>query len=246
MDGDGDRGFAAARDYAGHVQPPGRAVIRWHTDEFANSRVDYAPTPRRFSAAEAELTDQHEVALEIWCRKNLLLSRHPTDEAGNSATNSGGLLTLTAPGAPPVLIVDGFFDDLFFDPPPLLSRYTDALNQIGVTYDVWDYKQTPTVEVTLADLRPYRVVIWRLPELNFTTYSTLTPGERAAITNYLNRRLAVPPSMEVLTRLGEASAFTFRTNVLKVVGYVGRRERRECHGRERRSDRQRIVLRSRR
>ncbi len=200
----------------------GRALVRWNTDEPANSRVDFGTNAALGSSvAVLTLTTVHEVTLD-----NLVAGRTyyfrvvSADAAGNSATNdNGGLLfMLVAPSAPPVLLVDAFFDDLFYNPPPPLSGYTGPLDAIGVAYDVWDHQTAG--DLTLADLHPYRVVIWRLPELNFTTYPTWTVGELAALTSYLEGGGSLfVASMDVLSRLGEAGAESFRTNTLKVNGF---------------------------
>jgi hypothetical protein len=200
----------------------GRATIRWNTDELANGRVDFGTNSALgLSASAATFSTNHQIALEDLIVGQLYYFRVvSTDVAGNSATNdNGGLLfTFVAPAPPPVLLVNAFFDDAFFDPPPPLSGYTEALDQVGVAYDVWDHQTAG--ELRSADLHPYRIVIWRLPELNFTTYPTWTANERTAITDYLGQGGSLfVASMEVLSRLGEAGAFLFRTNVLKVTTF---------------------------
>ncbi len=67
----------------------------------------------------------------------------------NSATFS-----FTVQDIPPILIVD---DDGTAS--TILATYTDALDALGLNYDVWDTTASDT-EPTTSDLAPYKAVIW--------------------------------------------------------------------------------------
>ncbi len=196
----------------------GRAVIAWTTDEYANGRVFFGTNAALGQVATGpfELSD-HEIALiGLIPGRTYFFKVASTDEAGNSTTNdnAGALYSFVAPSAPAVLLVDAFFEDFLFDPPPPIENYTDALDQAGVDYEVWDASLQGSP--ALADLQPFRIVIWRLPEISLTK-PTLTTAERAAITNYLNGGGALfVASMEVLSRLDEAGGTAFRQNLLQV------------------------------
>src|SRR5262249_35637653 len=70
---------------------------------------------------------------------------------------------------------------------------------------------------TLNTLNPYRAVIWRVSELN----PAWSAAERSAISNYLNSGGSLlVASMEIFSRLEEASATDFIHNVLQVQSYV--------------------------
>jgi hypothetical protein len=196
----------------------GRAVITWTTDEYANGRVFFGTnvTLGQVATGPFELSD-HEIGLVgLIPGRTYFFKVASTDVAGNARTNdnAGALYSFVAPSAPTVLLVDAFFNDLFFDPPPPVENYTDALDQIGIDYEVWDASVQGSP--ALADLQPFRIVIWRLPEFSFTQ-GTFTTAERTAITNYLNGGGALfVASMEVLSRLDEAGGTAFRQNVLQV------------------------------
>ncbi len=112
-----------------------------------------------------------------------------------------------------MLLVDEY-QDPFFGPPPL-SGYTDALNQSGVTYDVWD--GTSGNEPTLSNLRPYRAVIWRVPELT----GAWSLNERTAISNYLDSGGSLfVASMEIFSRLDEVGGAAYIRDVLHVQSYL--------------------------
>ena len=196
----------------------GRAVILWTTDEYANGRVFFGTNAALGQVATGpfELFD-HEIGLVgLIPGRTYFFKVASTDEAGNSTTNdnAGALYTFVAPSAPAVLVVDAFFDDFLFDPPPPIENYTDPLDQIGVDYEVWDTSLQGSPG--LADLQPFRIVLWRVPEISLTQ-PTFTTAERAAITNYLNGGGALfVASMEVLSRLDESGGAAFRQNVLQV------------------------------
>ncbi len=199
----------------------GRAQISWETDERSDSRVLFGTnTSLGQIVSDSFLDFDHVLSLEdLVPGATYFFKVASSDRAGNGATNDNGgaLYRFVAPTAPAVLVVDGFFGDLFFDPPPPIENYTSVLDQIGVDYDVWNVEADDSP--TLADLRPYQTVVWRLAEIGLSR-PTFTQAEQTALVEYLagGGSLFVA-SMEVLTRLGEVGAAAFRQNVLQVSAF---------------------------
>jgi hypothetical protein len=195
----------------------GRTIITWTSDEPANSIVRFGTNSvLNRSVTNNTLTSSHSIALSGLTRgQTYFFAVNSTDEAGNTATNNNGgaLYSFVGPLAKPVLLVDGWQADYLFDPPPI-SGYTAPLDQLGVSYDVWDAGAlgSPGAE----NLLPYRAVIWRFNE----PYGWST-GEMLAISNYISSGGGFfLSSMEVMSRLEEAGATNFTTKVLQVQSYV--------------------------
>jgi hypothetical protein len=196
-----------------------RVIVSWETDEPANSIVrfgldsslDLAKTNSFFEEShEMQLDDLHPGATYHY----VVISR---DVAGNFSTNDNGgqLFTVVAPVPPPVLLVNAFVDDGGFIDIPL-SSYTDALDQAGIPYQLWDI-QNGEPSPTAGDLRPYRVVIWRVSDSPFTYPGTITDAEQAAIREYLAGGGAfLFCSMEHLSRLGTS----FKHDILHVESFA--------------------------
>ncbi|HWI57958.1 MAG TPA: S8 family serine peptidase, partial [Bacillota bacterium] len=198
----------------------GQALIAWSSDEPSTSLVYYGTNPALASltlaATNVELTTAHSLTLD-----DLVIGRTyyfyvvSTDEAGNTATNTNGgaLYSVVLPQTAPVLLVDQYVGDMLGT--PSLNGYTAALDQLGVRYDVWDGAQQGAP--SLATLRPYRAVIWRVSEFG----NPPNPAERLTISNYLHNGGAVLiASMELLSRLEEAGAAAFNRDVLQVQSFV--------------------------
>ena len=198
----------------------GEIIVSWISDEPANSIVRFGTNPALASLTQAVtnsgFTTAHTVVLDG-------LAAGPTyyfyvvsaDVAGNVSTNTNGgtLFSFVVPQAATALLVDEYVDP-YFGPPPL-SGYTDALNQIGVSYDVWD--GTSGNEPPLASLKRYRAVIWRVPELT----GAWSAAEQLAISNYLNSGGSLfVASMEIFSRLDEVGAAAYIRNVLHVQSYL--------------------------
>ncbi|MBA4150766.1 MAG: S8 family serine peptidase [Verrucomicrobia bacterium] len=196
----------------------GRTLVSWQTDEPSDTLVYYGTSSAlSLSVTNLKLTLFHEIALE-----NLLVGEtyyfivSSGDEAGNRATNNNGgaLFSFVAEPASVILLVDSYKDPFFSIPP--LSGYTAALNEVGVSYEIWD-ATTPGSSPTLNDLRAFEAVIWRVPEFD----GSLTLNERNALTSYLAEGGSLfISSMEALTRLDEVGGTQFRTNVLRVMNYA--------------------------
>ncbi len=195
----------------------GRTLACWQTDELSDSYVKFGTNSvLSLSATNRDLTVNHEVALD-----GLLVGRSyqffvsSADEAGNRATNNNGgaLFSFIAPRTAVILLVDSYTDGLF--PVPPLSGYTDALDQLGISYEVWNVPTNGSP--SLNTLRPFGAVIWRVSE--FT--DSWTAGERTTLSNYLNQGGALlVATMEGLSRLDETGGASFRSNVLHVLNYT--------------------------
>src|SRR6185295_4808551 len=98
--------------------------------------------------------------------------------------NNGQLFSFSAGGAPTLLLVDNYLNDEFgFGPDIPLSTYTATLTELGVAFDVWDMANGAP-SPTLKDLRPYRVVCWRLSD-NVFLGDTLSAAEQSAVQQYV-------------------------------------------------------------
>ncbi|GAB4578673.1 MAG: hypothetical protein Fur0022_14090 [Anaerolineales bacterium] len=75
------------------------------------------------------------------------------NNACGDGTNST-TFSFTTEDVPPILLVDD--DD---NGPNVQATYTSALNNLGLTYDIWDTNNSDN-EPTFTDLAPYAMVIW--------------------------------------------------------------------------------------
>ena len=200
----------------------GQTLVRWRTDEPANSVVRFNTNATLSRAlTNNSRTISHEVEL-----RNLVAGQTyyyvviSTDAAGNSATNSNGGMphTFVAPAAATVLLVDAYvsteFDKTLIPP----STYTGPLDQIGVSYDVWNAESMGMP--VYGDLSPYRVVMWRVNDSLFSI-DTIPLSQQTAIQQYLtNGGAFFMASMNILSRLlgdgGPSPGAAFVTNVLHV------------------------------
>jgi len=198
----------------------GRTVISWLTDEPANALVRYGTnTILDHLATNGALSVIHEVELTgLIVGRSYRFTIESMDAAGNTGTNDQGGIPyqFTAQAAPTMLLVDAYVIDP--DAPFIpLSTYTDPLDQIGVSYDVWDVStnQMPV----LANLQPYQIIIWRINDsfVNYTPNAgtnTIPAAQQGAIQQHLNAGGSFfMASMEILARLGPVS---FRSNALHV------------------------------
>ena len=201
----------------------GKELVTWRTDEPASSVVYYGTNINSAAAVTNSLYRiDHEATLE-----NLVAGQTyryyivTQDRAGNRSTNNnnGAFFTFIARSPSPVLLVDAYTytpgeerDDVEIP----VTEYTIALDRTGVEYEVWDTETegSPTLE----DLKPFRVVIWRVNDSFYEGNNTLSQSQQTAITEYLaGGGSFLASSMELLTRIGDTS---FRTNVLQVAGFT--------------------------
>jgi hypothetical protein len=197
----------------------GKAQVNWTTDEPARSLLIYGVTPSLGSVQTNSLLRTNHSAIaegQVSGQTNYFLLVC-SDEAGNVTTNNnaGSLFSYVVPFAPPILMVDGYYGDLFLQLP--VQNYTDPLDELGLAYDVWDVETLGPP--TAADLQTYRVVLWRIAEFSTATPTGLTFAEQAAIREYLNSGGALfMASMELISRLGPSSSFV--RDVLRVSDFV--------------------------
>ena len=198
----------------------GNTAVFWQTEESANAIVRYnTNSALTYAVTNGFFTDSHAVVLpDLIAGRTYFYAVISEDEAGNRSTNDNGgsLFSFVAPSPPTVLLVENYQSDgIGFGPDIPLSVYTDALNQIGVTYDLWDMVNGAP-SPTYNDLRPYRVVIWRVSD-NVILTTTLDAAEQAAVQQYLQGGGSFfMSSMEQLTRLSAS----FRSNVLQVASFA--------------------------
>ena len=198
----------------------GKAQVNWTTDEPASSRMLYGTTTALGSAVTNSLPTTNHVAVangQISGQTNYYRIIC-ADEAGNLATNNTGITSpYFVPFVPPILVVDAYYGDLFFDPPPPIANYTDALDALGLAHDVWDVETFDSP--TAADLKAYRVVIWRIAEFSTANATGLSNPQQAALREYLASGGSLfIASMELISRLGLASPFVH--DVLHVSDFV--------------------------
>jgi hypothetical protein len=228
---EGTRIATAAAD----LQPPvisavsytnqfGRTTISWITDEPATSLVYYGTnTTFDFSDSSSSMTQNHQVLLN-----NLMVGSTnwfyvvSTDAAGNTSTNNnnGAYYSFVVPPAAVVLLVNDYFEDGWTDVIPV-SNFTEALDQTGISYEVWDVAtegRTPNTN----EMRAFRVVLWRIND-SFFSDTTLDTPQQNALQAYLNGggSLCIA-SMELLSRINGGSTPTsaFMTNVLQIQNFA--------------------------
>jgi len=202
----------------------GKTTISWQTDEPANSVVRYGTNAAlSLSVTNRGLTTDHQVTLgDLVVGTQYQFLVISADQAGNTATNdnSGQLFTFVATAPKTILLVDAYTPiDPMLDPSVQeipLTAYTDPLDQTGVGYEVWSTSDlgSPTAN----DLRPFRVVIWRLNDNPLWSLTgdpdTLSPQDQSALQSYVNGGGSFfISSMELLTSMGNVP---FRSNVLHV------------------------------
>jgi hypothetical protein len=198
----------------------GQVVIKWTTDEPANSVVRFNTNGTLTRAVTNSFrTTFHEMEL-----RNLVVGQTyyfvvvSTDAAGNTATNSNGgaPYTFVVSEAATVLLVDDYIyspetGDTFIP----LSTYTDPLDQIGVSYDVWSAAAMGLP--VYGDLSPYRIVMWRINDSFWRSNDAIPLPQQAALQQYLtNGGAFFMSSMEILSRLLAQGGQSFVTNVLHV------------------------------
>jgi len=201
----------------------GQTLVRWTTDEPANSVVRFNTNTTLSRAVTNNFrTTSHEMEL-----RNLVAGQRyyfvviSTDAAGNTTTNrnGGAPYEFVAPEAAAVLLVDAYVPTEFGETFIPLSTYTGPLDQIGVSYDVWDTENRGMP--IYGDLSPYRVVMWRANDSLWAVDNTIPLPQQTAIQQYLNNGGAFfMASMEMISRLlgtgGPSAGASFVTNVLHV------------------------------
>ncbi len=194
----------------------GNELVSWTTDDLAAGIVRYgAGGNLNQSITNAAFRPGQAILLtNLVSGQTYQFIVIATDEAGNRSTNdnNGLKFSFVAQPASTVLLVDAYTHgaDDESDIIPVTS-YTDPLDATGVSYEVWNVSTDGQPQ--LADLLPFRVVIWRVND-SFYDSTTLSLPQQNMIESYVKRDGSfMLASMEILTRLGETA---FRTNVLGV------------------------------
>jgi len=195
----------------------GQMVVSWVTDEPATGIVRYGTNSTlNRSVTNNFLTLSHSLELgdlTTWTTNYFVVIS--ADAAGNIRTNNNGgsLFNFVALPSATVLLVDAYvhnLEDIFIP----LSTYTNALNETGVSYDVWS-TQSRGMPV-FNNLRSYQIVMWRLND-SYNSSDIIPTAQQNAIQQHLNGGGAFfMASMEILSRLLNAGGASFVTNVLHV------------------------------
>mgnify|MGYP001602156105 FL=1 len=192
----------------------GQINVLWDTDEDTRAEIYYGTPAPTLALTNRTLDVSHEIALV-----NLVASQVvkyfvvAQDAAGNRTTNNNGgaFFTVTNTQPPAILLLDSFPDySVFLETPPL-SGYTDALDALGVAYDVFD--ATSGDLPSPGQLQTYRCVIWRIDEY-FDSPGTLVQRVQNYVTNGGSLLLA---SMDAPTKIISAE---FKRDILQIQSHV--------------------------
>lgn len=119
----------------------GRLIVSWETDEDADAVVEFGTSATMGSAVtNRTMTTDHRVPVDGLNRNQTIYYRvRCRDVAGNEALrdNAGKPFETQLAANATVLLVDQF-DDLLLNDYLTLSTYTDALDTVGASYEVWD------------------------------------------------------------------------------------------------------------
>jgi len=202
----------------------GQILVTWTTDEPASSVVRFNTNSTLSRAVTNNFrTTAHRLELRNLTElQTYYFSVVSADAAGNISTNNNGgtLFSFVVPRVATVLLVDAYIHSIEsgdeFIP---LTTYTSPLDQIGVSYDVWNTENLGMP--VYGDLLPYRVVMWRVND-SFWRGGDIIPGpQQTALQQYLDSGGAFfMSSMEILTRMLDQGGANFVTNVLHVRRYV--------------------------
>jgi hypothetical protein len=202
-------------------------TIAWQTSEAANSVLYYGTNRLALNlvASNSTLTTSHAVNLgNLIAGDTYYFVVVSTDDAGNTATNSnsGASYSFVAVTTPPVLLIDDYdYANESTNGSTVIpaSAYTNALAATGYGFAYWSVLERGSP--ALADLQPYRVVIWRTTDdiVNYTgTHNTLTLAQQTMIQTYLNNGGSFfMASMGILSQIGDVP---FAADVLQVGGFV--------------------------
>jgi hypothetical protein len=196
----------------------GRLVVSWETDEDTDAIVDFGTSAALGSSVTNRGPDTlHRVPVDGLSRDQTVFYRvRSRDAAGNETIvdNGGRPFETQLAATATVLLVDQF-DDLLLNDYLTVGTYTDALDAVGASYEVWDVfaeGRAPGFE----ELRNYPVVIWRLGEF----FVSLGTKDIQAMRDYVNAGGGLfMASMELLSRLDEGGFTNFRKGILHVEDY---------------------------
>ncbi len=199
----------------------GRVNVRWETDEPSVSRLRYGTNVAVLTVqTNLVFTTQHEFSIPTdGPGIPYFFVIEATDVAGNTSTNRNGQVpfSFVSKSAATILLVNNYVHGLEDESDELpITEYTDALDQIGVSYEVFDATEDKLPK--LEDLTPFRVVIWRINDSIYNTLggpsTTINTATERNLTNYLARGGSLLlASAEILERNPSP---TFVSNVLHV------------------------------
>jgi len=198
----------------------GLKSIQWSTDEPATGLVRYGTGGILTNEISSQLFSlKHAISIAGLVQGQtyqfLVIS---TDQAGNSTTedNAGNFFTFTVEEGKTVLLVDAYTHNSLDEMPPIpVTVYTDPLDIINASYDVYDVasRGSPSLDT----LKNYKVVIWRINDSFFNPENTISPQQQKMLMSYFQKGGGVfIASMELLSRLGDVP---FRTNLLQVQSF---------------------------
>lgn len=195
----------------------GQMIVVWATDEPATGIIRYGTNSTLSRAVTNNvLASTHALELDgLTPGLTYYFAVIATDAAGNTRTNNNGgaLFSFVPVPSATVLLVDAYvatLEDIFIP----LNSYTAALDETGVSYEVWSTESLGMPSFN--DLRPYQIVMWRLND-SFNSADLIPAAQQNAIQQYLNGGGAFfMASMEILSRLLNAGSGAFVTNVLHV------------------------------
>jgi len=196
----------------------GRLLVSWETDEDADAVVEFGTSAALGSSVTNRGPDTlHRVQVDSLSRdQTVYFHVRSRDAAGNEAfVDDGGKPFETKLAATATVLLVDQFDDLLLNDYLTIGTYTDALDAVGASYEVWDVfaeGRAPSFE----ELRNYPVVIWRLGEF----FVSLGTKDIQAMRDYVNSGGGLfMASMELLSRLDEGGFTNFRKNILHVEDY---------------------------
>ena len=208
----------------------GRVTLDWVTDEPTQGLLAYATTNGPFTyITNTAFATGTEIQLPQLAPDTVFrFYVTARDEAGNVTTNDNGGHYYYFSGPRPATAL------LLYSPETLLdgfgSTFTDVgkwsapLDALGINYEVWDTGSVGHAP-SAADLRPYKLVLWRPEEL-----ASPPAGLTAAITDYvLHGGNLFVASAEILSRI-DPTDNAFRTNVLHVATYTEDQGANEANG----------------
>jgi hypothetical protein len=202
----------------------GRTTVSWLTSEPAISEVWFGTTNAVTNVVtDLGLRTRRKLSLPILIPGETYFFRVVSaDAAGNASTNDNGgrYFRFVAPRPSSALLVytpESLFAEggvLADAPYPGIEFWAEPLAELGVDFEIWDTAAVGRAP-TAAELVPYRVVLWRPEELLGPP-----PGITTALSTYVGQGGSLfVASYDLLSRLTEAQATGFITNVLHVAGF---------------------------
>lgn len=191
----------------------GQVEVHCITDEDAAVEVYYGSPAPNLAITNSTFETTHETPLlNIQLQTGIKYFIVAQDEAGNRSTNNsaGNFFSFTNSQSSQILLIDSYASYLGLIDAPPLSGYTNALNALGVSYQVFD--ATGGTAPSQAQLNSNRCVIWRISDLDSPN---ATLAQR--ITNYVNSGGSLLiASMEAVSRFADAGLAGFNTGTLRV------------------------------